>query len=593
MALGGADATPDPLPLRPALTTRLNELGALVPELHAPGREIDLSETCHALLDLLERKQRQLIEQNVRLAGLRELTETLLREPDEEKILRTISVYLGHAYGIPEVAVLTRIDGGGLRGYRTRGIGRGLSERIHWPAESLRGTVWEEALGGKAITASEDSTGPEGSPSPLPLIMPLLAAGEAANEGETASGAVMGLLAIRPGGCQGSGSDPLEVGQIAFQAATLLQSVRQQRRAARETRFRECLLEAMGDGLLAVDATGRITAMNRAAGELLDLDRSLLGKGLSALSAHAPKLAELCRAGLHRLERRPPEEAAILARGSKIPITAQIVPLAEEGPDSGGLVVTISDLRPLRAMEEEIRRLDRLAALGRFASAVAHEIRNPLAAIGTGIEYLSSSIPADRAEEVRILRSEVHRLDRIVRDLLAPAQARPLELRRTGIATLIQRAWRAVEPQADEREVTLRLLPPDEEASRPMTGVLDEERMLQVLVNLARNAVEASPTGAAVEIGWERGVAPEEGEIRIWVRDSGPGIPAEQLKHIFEPFFSTKRGGTGLGLYVSHSIVRQHEGTLSAETAPEGGTVMAIRIPLAQGWGELEWQPRS
>lgn len=583
MAYGGAAAAPNSPIDRSSLTARLQELGALVPELRVPEGEPDLFEVGHILLDLLERKQRQLIEENVRLAGLRELTETLLREPDEEKILRTISLYLRHAYGLPDVAVLTRDPEGGLRGYRSRGIGRNLCEAIGWSRESIRGSVWERALAGATIVSPEGLEGPQGTPAPLPLILPLLSAASEADGRSESAGAVMGLLALRPDGDRVSGADPLEVGQIAFQAATLLESVRQHRRAAQEMRFRECLLEAMGDGMIAVDALGRVTALNRAASELLQVDRSILGSDFSLLAERAPELIQLCVEGLKRLEKTPPREAAIHLPAGKIPVTLQLVPLADGAEVAGGLVVTISDLRPLRAMEEEIRRLDRLAALGRFASAVAHEIRNPLAAIGTGIEYISGSIAPERAEEVRILRSEVQRLDRIVRDLLEPARARPLEPSKIQVAHFVQRACRAVEPQAREHQVLFSIRPPAEEQVRAATVTMDVERMLQVLVNLIRNAVEASPKGAPVEIGWSGAPAGSPGEVRIWVRDEGPGIPQDQLPHIFEPFFSTKSGGTGLGLYVSHSIVRQHEGTLAAEASPGGGTIMTIRIPPVLG----------
>lgn len=583
MAYGGVAAVPNPPHDLPSLIARLQEMGALVPELMLPSGETDLHETCSSLLDLLERKQRQLIEENVRLAGLRELTENLLREPDEERILRTISLYLAHAYGLPDVAVLTRMEGGGLRGYRSRGIGRGLCEAIQWTPEMIRGSAWESALEGKTVHAIEGEAVPTGTPAPLPLILPLVsAAGEADGLGEPA-GAVMGLLAIRADGDRGSGTDPLEVGQIAFQAATLLESVRQHRRASREMRFRECLIEAMGDGMIAVNASGRMTAVNRAAADLLGVDRSILGESLATLAERAPQIVELCNEGLLRPERTPPQEAAIHLSSGKIPVTLQVVPLADGVEVAGGLVVTITDLRPVRAMEEEIRRLDRLAALGRFASAVAHEIRNPLAAIGAGIEYISSSVAPNRAEEVRILRSEVQRLDRIVRDLLEPGRARPLEPTRVRVGQFVERACRAVEPQARDYRVVIQIQPPPEEQRRKCSVTMDAERMLQVLVNLIRNAVEASPKGAAVEVGWASETGAKGEEVRIWVRDSGAGIPSDQLPHIFEPFFSTKSGGTGLGLYVSHSIVRQHEGQLTAESAPGGGTIMTVRIPPVHG----------
>jgi PAS domain S-box-containing protein len=569
--LQGAPPVEESLDLR----ARMDELAALVPDLPAwPGSRSG-AQTLHSLLDLVERKQRQLIQFNVRLAGLRELTETLLRDPEEERVLRSISLYLGHAYGLPEVLVLTRTPDGGLRGYRSRAIGKGLCEAVRWSGETLKGTHWETAIGGEAVRGDEGLVRP-GTPPPLPFIFPLVTGGDE----ETGTG-VMGLLALRPDSATGAGEDPLEVEQIVFQAATLFESVRHHRQAMQETRFRECLFQAMGDGLIATDPFGKITAINHAAGALFGCAAgAMLGRPVDFLDTQAPRLVEVFRRGFEGAFAPGPSEVTIARGAERIPVSVTLVGF-EEGPgDPGGIVATLSDLRPVRAMEEELRRLDRLAALGRFATAVAHEIRNPLAAIGAGVEYLSRAVGQDRADEVRMLRSEINRLDRIVRDLLEPAKKRPLQCAPVEAGALFHRACKTAEPLARERRQRFVLRPSAEEALHPVTIHVDEERMLQVLVNLVRNAVEASPPDAEVEVGWEieRGEGPPS--TRLWVRDHGPGIPSEALARIFEPFYSTKAGGTGLGLYVSHSVVDQHGGSLSAEIASGGGTCMQIRLPV-------------
>jgi signal transduction histidine kinase len=557
------------------LRARMDELAALVPDLPPwPGTRFDET-TAHALLDLIERKQRQLIRFNVRLAGLRELTEALLRDPEEERVLRSISLYLGHAYGLPEVLVLTKTPDGGLRGYRSRAVGKGLCEAVRWPGETLRGTHWEAALGGDLVRVDEHPS-PAGTPPPLPFIFPLVTDGEDETER-----AVMGVLALRPDAATGAGVDPLEVEQIVFQAATLFESVRHHRRATQETRFRECLFQAMGDGLIATDPLGRVTAVNRAALEMLATDAAaLMARPVDQLADRAPSFVELFRRGLDGAMPALPAEASISRGRERIPVSVTLVGF-EDGPgDPGGMLATLSDLRPVRAMEEEMRRLDRLAALGRFATAVAHEIRNPLAAIGAGIDYLSRSVGQDRADDIQLLRGEIGRLDRIVRGLLEPTKRRPLDLTRTEVSSLVRRACKATEPLASERRQRFVLHPATEEALRPVAIVVDEERMLQVLVNLVRNAVEASPEGDPVEIGWEVESGEGPPSTRLWVRDHGPGIPADALTRIFEPFYSTKAGGTGLGLYVSHSFVDQHGGKLFAEIASGGGTCMQIRLPM-------------
>jgi PAS domain S-box-containing protein len=556
------------------LRVRLEELSALVPDLPSlPEDGLDEA-TARALLDLIEHKHRQLIRFNIRLAGLRELTEALLRDPEEERVLRSISLYLGHAYGLPEVVVLTRTPEDGLRGYRSRAVGKGLCEAVRWSGENLIGTSWHAALNGEPVKEVQDP--PPGTPPPLPLIFPLVTGVD-----EEDGTGVMGLLALRPDPATGAGMDPLEVEQIVFQAATLFGSVRHHRRALQETRFRECLFQAMGDGLIATDPSGKITAVNREALELFGCDDGdLQTRPIEHISMQAPQVVDLFRKALEGSLPEGPTEALILNGKERIPVSLTLVAF-EQGPgEPGGLVATLSDLRHVRAMEEEMRRLDRLAALGRFATAVAHEIRNPLAAIGAGIDYLSRAVGQDRSSEIGMLRSEIGRLDRIVRDLLEPAKKRPLECAHVEVAALVQRACRATEPLARERRQKFILRPSVEETFHPATLVIDEERMLQVLVNLVRNAVEASPEEGEIEIGWENERGENPPRMRLWVRDHGPGIPQEALTRIFEPFYSTKAGGTGLGLFVSHSVVDQHGGRLFAEIAPGGGTCMQICLPV-------------
>jgi PAS domain S-box-containing protein len=566
------------------LRGRLEELRALIPEIPAwPPSDDGTEAMALSLAELLERKQRHLIEENVRLVALREMTEDLLREPDEERVLRTISLYLRHAYGLAEVLVLSRDEGGGLRGYRARPGGAALCEPVRWSGDTLRGTVWEKALAGETVWVEEPFTPSPGTPAPLPVILPLQAGSEPSIPRPEEKGRdknAMGLLALRPDPETGAGNDPLQVEQLAFQAATILESVRHHQRIATERRFRECLLEAMEDGLIAVDGVGNLSAANRAALAMLGADKeTLLGRPLEVLSDRSAQLVALCRAGLEGHTRITQQEAEVTGGEERFPVSVSVVPLGDGGDDGRGIVATFSDLRVLRAMEQEVRRLDRLAALGRFASAVAHEIRNPLAAIGAGVEFLSSSVPADRRDDVGFIRAEVRRLDRIVCDLLEPARMQPLCCDCVAVHELVQRACQTAEPQARERGVEFALRPPAEEAFRTAIVEVDLDRMLQVLVNVVRNAIEASPSGHAVEIGWHAERGEKELVTRIWTQDHGSGIPPEHLAHVFEPFYSTKPTGTGLGLYVSHGVVERHGGSMQVESHAAGGTRVTISLP--------------
>lgn len=561
--------------------TRHEELRALLPELGNWPRGTPASRQLSVLLDLLERKQRQLIQDNVRLAGLREITEHLLREPDEDRVLRQISLYIGHAYGLDEVLVLSRTEEGGLRGYRARAGVRGICEAIRWRPEALKGSVWEAVLGGERIEGHSIGRGPWAGPPALPVILPLFSgADEGAGSRRSEGGPVIGLLALKPGEWADVESDPLEINQVVFQAATLLDRLRRQRREAHEIRFRECLFEAMGDGLLATDSSGEVTAVNGAALALLDIHgRSLPGSMIEVLGDRAPEIVAACRNAIAGRIDSIPREVKVRRHDGQVPVGLTVVRFGQDAEEEGGgVVMTLSDLRAIRSMEEEVRRLDRLAALGRFATAVAHEIRNPLAAIGAGIDYLGQALPPERECDVALMRSEIARLDRIVRDLLEPAQMRPLQRSMTAVSSLVMRACQANEPLCRTRSVQLKVHAPREEGTDPVRVDVDIDRILQVIVNIIRNAIEATPSGSRVDIGWKAEVGSQEG-ASIWVLDQGDGIRPEEIGHLFEPFYSTKSSGTGLGLYVSHGVVALHGGTLSAETVAGAGARFTIRLP--------------
>ncbi len=156
---------------------------------------------------------------------------------------------------------------------------------------------------------------------------------------------------------------------------------------------------------------------------------------------------------------------------------------------------------------------------------------------------------------------------------------RPWDGGRPPGATRPHRPCPGAEPLARERGVRFEVRPPVEEQLQPTILEVDSDRLLQVVVNLVRNAVEASSQGQTVEIGWKNDRGRDGSTTTVWVQDQGQGIAAEDLEHIMEPFYSKKAGGTGLGLYVSHSVVEQHGGRLDVASSPGNGTRLTICLP--------------
>jgi signal transduction histidine kinase len=249
-----------------------------------------------------------------------------------------------------------------------------------------------------------------------------------------------------------------------------------------------------------------------------------------------------------------------------------------------GAIATFVDLTPLKRAEERARAQDRLAALGRFTSSVAHEIRNPLTGIAAGVQYLERALAADdpQRDNLAFILSEIRRLDRIVQDLFDITHPRGLQHRTAPLEQTAERAMHSLAAVLSERGVTARL------AVQPGTPAVpyDADAMQQVFINLVKNAAEASPRGAEVLV--HIGAAPTRAAgrqldgpaVMARVQDRGPGIDPEHLKTIFEPFFTTKPGGTGLGLYICHDIVKRHGGALTVHCEAGRGSTFTLELPL-------------
>jgi signal transduction histidine kinase len=237
------------------------------------------------------------------------------------------------------------------------------------------------------------------------------------------------------------------------------------------------------------------------------------------------------------------------------------------------LVLAVAWLLAQRAMARAraaVARAQRLAALGEMAAKVAHEIRNPLAIIRGSAELWREEAGAGAADRVSVILDEVGRLDDLVGDFLSLARESPLARSPVDLVALAQEVatrFSASQSQGSVVQVTR------ETAALVVLG--DAARLRQVLVNLLRNAREASP-GGNVEIRLRR----EGGDAVLRVRDDGPGVPPEVGERLFEPFFSTKPGGTGLGLAVSRQIALRHGGSLSLVAAQGPGAVFELRIPI-------------
>lgn len=228
------------------------------------------------------------------------------------------------------------------------------------------------------------------------------------------------------------------------------------------------------------------------------------------------------------------------------------------------------------AIEEQLRRSEKLSTLGEMAAVLAHEIRNPLGSIRGTAEILRDDYRSGdpKHEFIEIQIKETERLNHVVEDFLRMARQQPMELRDCSIREELETIVTLVTKDAQDRGISLLLEPTPEQAI--VTG--DGEKLRQAFLNIVINALQATPSGGSVAIACRR----YDNGYEIRFNDNGSGIRADELTRIFEPFYTTKPDGTGLGLAVTRKIIEGHGGTLDIESKPGQGTTVSVRLPLQE-----------
>jgi signal transduction histidine kinase len=254
-----------------------------------------------------------------------------------------------------------------------------------------------------------------------------------------------------------------------------------------------------------------------------------------------------------------------------------------DGEDREGSLLLIRSRESIEALENELRLAIQMRGFARFYMAMAHDLKAPLNAMVMNLELLRRVLPqgddfAPEAKEksrryIEVLASEIARLDRQLRMVLQQAvTVRAPKVERFDLRELIDDLSTLLGPQARHQHVTLDAHLPDADVA--FSGQRD--RLKQALLNIAINALEAMPKGGQMTMSLEQ----HNGEACIRFIDSGPGIPPELLKNIYQMHFTTKDGGTGIGLYVARSVVESHGGQIDVETDPGKGTRFEVRLPL-------------
>lgn len=363
------------------------------------------------------------------------------------------------------------------------------------------------------------------------------------------------------------------VGVVGCFSLFLIHSYRRSRKLVQETTaFSSEILRTLPVGIIATDMDDRITSINPAAQGITGLNRA---------AVTGRSLRELLPGVWTVLEGRTEQDAAseqeawcMVGETRRVPLAISASHIVTEEGEAIGTALIMRDLGEIRRLQSELRRRDRLVALGNMAAGIAHEVRNPLSAIKGLARFFMEASPegSDESRMADIMTKEVLRLDKVVGDLLDFARPDVLNLTDVALNDLVERSHDMVRSDMDARNIRFEADLPQP----PLSVRLDRDRMTQVLLNLFLNAVQAMPDGGKLTV---RGRM-EGSELALEVADTGCGIAPERLADIFSPYFTTKASGTGLGLSIVHKIVEAHDGTIEVASTPGEGTVFKLRFPF-------------
>jgi len=583
------------------------------------------------LVSELERKNFQLVEKNIQLLSIKEIGLTLVSSLDESKVVDAVINFLNKGLGYRELFVsIFHQDKGVFSTYVFRDTAKGHRyQEVAMPLEELDGLLRKSVQMQQSVLIRDPDMHPIGTIAQKPLfedstmgsyvVVPLIKSGAtqdcdkkpdcilhmnqvdreraSMDGGYTCPGCgrvpILGLLGVTDGFKATSLSkvDLVSVETLAVQLSTMLENNRLFAELKQEESFRDNVINSMMNCVLTTDTRGNILFANDSAVELSGYSHDEL-RGMSVIDLIVDSQADPGENPvLKTLEkgRKSIQREAWIKKSDnrRNPVILSTSFLLDEARNVQGVLAVFYDIARIKRMEEQILHLDKLAALGRFSSSIAHEIRNPLTGIAAGIQYLkrAGQVADSQEENIDFILEEVNRIDRLIGDLMNVVRIGDLIYEETSIETIISNALNSMAELGRQREVTVKTVFP--EKLRKVS--VDADRVAQVMINLIKNAIEASTPGqvVTVTVSFPSDVSDVlfdevQDFVIIEVRDEGLGLSEEEKNRVFEPFFSKKTGGTGLGLYVTHSIIERHGGYVYVDSEYGGGSTFTVYLPVEQ-----------
>lgn len=337
------------------------------------------------------------------------------------------------------------------------------------------------------------------------------------------------------------------------------------------------ILASMDAGVITTDTEGRVTSVNPRGLEIVGPENVAVNKALSEIDQAHSLLNDICQEVSVRHNCIRDRDYIVFQQGHKRTLRAGCTLLRNQRNEEIGTVIHVRDVSQKALTEEQLRRMERYMGLGSLAAGLQHEIKNPLSALSLHVQLLHERL-GDQLEDsgikenLDVLRSEIRRINSVLDGFRSYASMGALGRSKVDVIEMIHKLLRLLRPQTESQGVTLNFQQPVQDLGE-VWG--DSGQLEQVLLNLALNALAAMPHGG--KLGFV--VDTHEGVLRIAVSDTGHGIPQEIQSQIFDPYFTTRNDGTGMGLALCEKIVRQHHGAIEFRTS-DGGTVFTVSLPL-------------
>jgi PAS domain S-box-containing protein len=349
---------------------------------------------------------------------------------------------------------------------------------------------------------------------------------------------------------------------------------------ADENEILESSLHSLNAGIVVIDSGGIISFANKALRQIIPVAKVEPSDRHYSEIIHEEDIVKLIRTSEENEETIHDREFALEVAGRTKIITCSILPLLLRKEISGSLIY-LRDVTERKHAEARLRRAESLASLTTMSAGMAHEIKNPLGSIGIHIQLMQKALKRDNncnkdffAKNLNILSEEVERLNNIVVDFLFAVRPMDVSLKDRNLEVLINESLELIKPElaADNIELEVSI-----EDDLPMLQ-LDDKLMKQAILNIIKNAMNAMPDGGHLAIHIFR----ENDNIVLLIKDDGEGIPEENLNKIFEPYFTTKDFGSGLGLTLVYKIIKEHDGEIQLKSKIGLGTSFIIKLPIPQ-----------